>query len=100
MTTGVEVTEAALDDLEELEKETRQRIISKLEDVTDFPEHYLDGLSNFPGDKIRVGDFRLITDRDREEEVIYVVAVLERKHDYRELSSLGEVWENVAKVAE
>lgn len=28
----------------------------------------------------------------RDEHVVYVVAILERKHDYRELSSLEEVW--------
>lgn len=92
MTTAVEVTETALDDLEELERETRQRIVSKLESITDFPDHYLDGLSNFPGYKLRVGDFRIIVDWDRDEEIIYVVAVLERKHDYRELSNLRDVW--------
>lgn len=41
-----------------------------------------------------MGDFRVIIDWNREADVLYVVAILERKHDYRELSSLGEVWES------
>lgn len=86
------MTEKALEDLKELDDKSRKRIFSKLQDITDFPEHYLDGLSNFPGYKIRVGDFRIITDWDQQEKVIYAVAVLKRKHNYRELSKLREVW--------
>lgn len=92
MTTTIEITETALDDLDELDREPRERILSKLESITDFPDHYLDPLTNFPGYKLRVGDFRVIVDRDRGDETIYVVAVLERKHDYRELPRLRNVW--------
>ena len=53
---------------------------------------FLDRLRGVPGYALRVGDFRVIVDWDREADVLYVVEVLERKHDYRELSSLREVW--------
>ncbi|WP_210424111.1 type II toxin-antitoxin system RelE family toxin [Halorussus ruber] len=69
-----------------------ERIISKLEEVADFPDHFLDSLTNFPGYKLRVGDFRVIVDWEVAHETIYVVTVLRRKHDYRELSGLREVW--------
>lgn len=92
MTTAVELTENAFDDLEGLDGESRERIVSKLESVADFPDHYLDPLTNFPGYKLRVGDFRVVVDWDRNEQVVYVVAVLERKHDYRELRSLRNAW--------
>lgn len=92
MTVEIEITETALDTLHDLDREPRERIVSKVEEVVDFPEHYLDPLTNFPGYKLRVGDFRVIVDWHRNDDVLYVVAILERKHDYRELSSLGEVW--------
>lgn len=92
MTTAIEITESALDELEELDGEARDRIASKLEDVVDFPDHYLDPLTDFPGYKLRVGDFRLVLDWNRADETIYVVAILERKHDYRELPNLRKKW--------
>jgi mRNA interferase RelE/StbE len=92
MALDVRITETARDSLADLEVQPRERIVRKLSDVEDFPEHYLDRLTNLPGYALRVGDFRVILDWDREENVLYVVAVLERKHDYRELPGLGEVW--------
>lgn len=92
MTTSVELTENALDDLDELDREPRERIVSKLEDIIDFPDHYLDPLTNFPGYKLRVGDFRIIVDWILEDETIYVIAILKRKHDYRELPNLRKSW--------
>jgi len=58
----------------------------------DFPDHYLDRLSGVPGYKLRVGEFRLVVDWDRERDTSYVVDVFERKHDYRGLVELREVW--------
>lgn len=92
MTTPVEVTENALDELESMDSEPRERIVSKPDSITDFPDHYLDPLTNFPGYKLRVGDLRLIVDWNHETDTIYVIAVLRRKHDYRELPSLREAW--------
>lgn len=92
MSISIQITENALESLRELDDKPCERIISKLESITDFPEHYLDPLTNFPGYKLRVGDYRIIADWDRDDEIIYVVAVLERKHDYRELPNLRDVW--------
>lgn len=92
MGSDIQITDTALDALHDLDTQPRERIISKVENIVDFPEHYLDPLTDFPGHKLRVGDFRVIVDWDRDEGVVYVVAILKRKHDYRELSSLGEVW--------
>lgn len=92
MVTEVRISETALESLRTLDAHTRDRITRKLEEVVDFPEHFLDRLRGIPGYALRVGDFRVIVDWDREADVLYVVEVLERKHDYRELSSLREVW--------
>lgn len=88
----IELTETALETLDGLEVDDRERILTKLSAIGDFPEHYLDGLSGVPGFVLRVGDFRVIVDWDREADVIFVVAVLARKHGYRELGHLGEIW--------
>lgn len=92
MPARVEISDHALDTLHDLEQESRDRIVRKVEDAADYPDHYLDPLTDFPGDTLRVGDFRVVCDWDRDDGVLYVVAVLERKHDYRELPSLREVW--------
>lgn len=92
MTARVQVSESALDTLRDLDGESRDRIVSKVEDAAEYPDHYLDSLTDVPGYKLRVGDFRVVVDWDRGDDTLYVVAVLERKHDYRELPSLREVW--------
>lgn len=79
----IELTETARETLASLEPTDYERIRRKLRTVVDFPAHYLDGLQGVPGYALRVGDFRLIIDWDRESDVLYVVAILERKHDYR-----------------
>jgi len=91
MATEVRLSQTALDTLDSLDAESRERILQKLESGVDLPEHYLDRLRDVPGCRLRVGDFRVVVDWDRNAGVLYVVAVLERKRDYRELSSLREV---------
>ena len=78
--------------LEDLEKEDAQRVIKKLGEIADFPDHFLDGLKNHPGYKLRVGDFRVLVDWDKDDETLYAIDVFERKHEYRELGKYREVW--------
>ncbi len=92
MVARVEVSESALDALRDLDGESRDRIVGKVEDAAEYPDHYLDSLADVPGYKLPVGDFRVVVDWDGGDDTLYVVAVLERKHDYRELSSIREVW--------
>lgn len=92
MATEVRISQTALDTLGAMETRSRERVLTKLEEIVHFPDHFLDRLQGVPGYALRVGDFRVIVDWDREADVLYVVEVLERKHDYRELSSLREVW--------
>ncbi|MGB9986018.1 type II toxin-antitoxin system RelE family toxin [Salarchaeum japonicum] len=78
--------------LDELEREDAQRIIKKLDDILEFPEHFLDRLKNPPGYKLRVGDYRVLIDWDTEDETLYAIDVFERKNEYRELGKYREVW--------
>jgi mRNA interferase RelE/StbE len=86
------LTETLVESLEQLETDTAERIITKLESVDDFPSHFLDRLKNHPGYKLRVGDFRVLIDWDKDNEVLYAIDVFERKKEYRELGTYREVW--------
>lgn len=92
MAQEIVLTETVFQTLERLETDEAERILTKLEEITDFPDHFLDRLKNHPGYKLRVGDFRVLVDWDTENEVIYAIDVFERKHEYRELGQYREVW--------
>ena len=53
----IEWTDRALKDLEDLENHIAQRIIDKVEDACDFPDHYLSPLKGYALHKIRIGDY-------------------------------------------
>jgi Cytotoxic translational repressor of toxin-antitoxin stability system len=88
----VVLTETFFDAVEQLETEGAKRIINKVEDIDDFPSHFLEGLKNHPGYKLRVGDFRVLIDWDKDDETLYAIDVFERKREYRELGKYREVW--------
>lgn len=88
----VVLTETLVESLEHYETEDAQRVVSKLEEIGDFPDHFLDRLKNHPGYKLRVGDFRVLVDWDHGEETIYAIDVFERKKEYRELGRYREIW--------
>jgi len=77
-----EWTEQAIDLLDELQPDVQQRILSKLDEVTEWTDHHLDKLSGYPYYKLRVGDYRVIVSWDREADVILVEAVGHRKNVY------------------
>ena len=80
----VDYSQQAAEQLEGLETETAERIVSKLDDVVWKPEHYLKRLSNSPYYRLRVGDYRAIIDWQRNEdpEVLFVRDVDKRPNIY------------------
>lgn len=88
----IEYTDTIRDALDQLEPDDARRIIKKLDDIVDFPDHYLDRLKNHPGYKLRVGDFRVLMDWDKDTQVLYAIDVFERKREYRELGKYREIW--------
>ena len=86
------LTETFFAAVEQFETEDAKRVINKVEDIADFPSHFLDGLKNHPGYKLRVGDFRVLIDWDKDDETLYAIEVFERKNEYRELGKYREVW--------
>jgi len=75
-------SETAVDKLEKMESKIRTRIINKLDDIKDFPEHYLKPLSNIDGYSLRVGDYRVLIKLKRKEKKILVGTVGHRKNVY------------------
>ena len=88
----VVLTETLVETLEQFETDDAERIITKLEDIGDVPDHFLDRLKNHPGYKLRVGDVRILIDWDKDNDTLYAIDAFERKKEYRELGKYREVW--------
>ncbi len=75
-------SEKALKQLKKLEKDMQRRIISVLERIRIRPEAYITKLVADPSYKLRVGDYRVILDIDRNKLVIFVVLMGHRREIY------------------
>jgi mRNA interferase RelE/StbE len=82
MTYEVVFVESAKKDLLKLDKETQKRIIAALERIRIRPERYVRKLVGDPGYRLRVGDYRVIMDVEREKLIILVLKVGHRKNVY------------------
>lgn len=80
--TDVEITPQAEAHLEELESETRERILKKLGEAQEWTEHRVEKLSGWPYYKLRAGDYRVILTWDRETDILTVEAVGHRRNVY------------------
>ena len=92
MTHDVVLTETFVSTLEQFETQDAKRVINRLEEIVDFPDHFLDRLKNHPGYKLRVGAFRVLVDWDKDDERLYAIDCFQRKKKYRELGKYREVW--------
>jgi len=80
--TDVTYSEQALDQLEGFESETADRILSKVDEAAEWPDHRLESLRGFPYYKLRIGDYRAIITWDRNNETLRVEAVGHRRNVY------------------
>jgi mRNA interferase RelE/StbE len=78
----VEITPQADDQLADLDTEPRERILKKLAEAEDWPDHRLKSLSNYPYYTLRAGDYRAIITWDRNEDRLIVEAVGHRRYVY------------------
>lgn len=78
----VVVSDRAADWLRDAEPETSERIRNKLHDIRDFPEHYLKRLSGQPYYRLRVGDYRVIIDWDKDADELFVRDIRHREGAY------------------
>jgi len=73
----------ALKQLKKLEKNVQERIISSIERIRIKPENYVTKLMGDPAYKLRVGDYRIIMDIEKERFLILVLKVGHRKSIYK-----------------
>lgn len=78
----VEVLSQAEEHLANLENEARERILKKLAEAREWPDHPLDPLSGWEYHTLRAGDYRAIVTWDRSEDVTRVEAVGHRRNVY------------------
>ncbi len=77
-------TDRSEKDLENIEKHIAARIIEKVEDAADLPEHYLSPLRGYDLYKIRAGDYRIIVSIDNDE--MSVITADHRSNVYKSLN--------------
>jgi mRNA interferase RelE/StbE len=65
-----------------LEKTVQERVISALERIRVRPEAFITKLVGDSGYKLRVGDYRIIMDIDKNKLLILIIKVVHRKNIY------------------
>lgn len=72
----------ALDILNKLERQVKERIWSKLQECKQEPFRYLKHLTQIEGYKLRVGDYRLIIDVNEDAKILYILKIGKRSRVY------------------
>lgn len=72
----------AIDFINKLEKDIKERIWNKLQQCKENPFHFLEHLEEIEGYKLRVGDYRLIIDVNNSTKSLKVLKVGHRKNIY------------------
>ncbi len=76
------ISDRAEKQLEKLEKQIQERIISALERIRIRPESYVERLVGDTAYKLRVGDYRVIMDVSKEKLLILVIKIGHRSRVY------------------
>ena len=72
----------ATDFLNKLEKDIKERIWNRIQQCKLNPFHYLEHLEEIEGFKLRVGDYRVIIDVDRTNQILHILKIGHRKNIY------------------
>ena len=78
----IEFTDDALKQLKKLERNIQARILATLERIRVRPEHFLTKLVSDPAYKLRIWDYRLLVDMDKERLMVLVIRIGYRKNVY------------------
>lgn len=80
----VRLTPSGQKTLESLNKDIQIRIKDSLRNTRENPERELEGLENYPYFKLRVGDYRVLIDweKQKQKDILWVFAVGHRKNVY------------------
>ena len=79
---SIKFDKQAIEFLNKLEKEDKERIWNKLQQCKENPFHFLQHLEEIEGYKLRVGDYRLIIDVDKNNQILTVLKAGHRKNIY------------------
>ncbi len=82
MTYEVLFSDLALKQLRKLDQENKQRIIANIERIRIRPEDYVRKLVGDDGYRLRVGNYRVILDLDKEKLIILVLRIGHRRNVY------------------
>jgi len=77
------LSDDAIKQLNRLETNVQERIISVLERIRIRPQAYVKRLVGDPGYSLRVGDYRIIMDIERNNLLILVIKIGHRKNVYK-----------------
>jgi mRNA interferase RelE/StbE len=72
----------ALESLNKLEKQIKQRIWDKIQECKVNPFRFIRHLEEMPGFKLRVGDYRVIIDVNNSTETLIILKIGHRKNIY------------------
>jgi len=75
---------SAVDFLNKLEKDIKERIWNKLQQCKENPFHFLEHLEDIEGYKLRVGDYRIIIDVDKTNQILHILKIGHRKNIYED----------------
>jgi len=76
-------TETSLHQLKKVDKAAAERIIAKVEAVSEMPFRFVKRLKGFDLYVLRVGDYRIIMSIEQKKMVIFVFEVGHRRYIYR-----------------
>jgi len=75
-------TDTSRKQFRKLEKDVQERIIKTLERIRIRPEAYVKKLVGDPGYRLRVGEYRVIIDIEKDKLIILVITIGHRKNIY------------------
>jgi len=73
----------AIKQLNKLERNIKKRIWKKLQKCKKNPFRYLESLTDIDGYKLRVGDYRIIIDVEKEIKILNILKLGHRKKIYK-----------------
>ena len=79
----VRLSDEAIRELSNLDAQQAQRIITKLSQAAENPQHFLKRLSGQDDFKLRAGDYRIIAVLIHSENVVFVEKIGHRKNIYK-----------------
>ncbi|MEK6953705.1 MAG: type II toxin-antitoxin system RelE/ParE family toxin [Candidatus Micrarchaeota archaeon] len=66
-----------------LDKIMKERIAKKLLEIGNNPRRFIEGLTDLPFDKIRIGDYRLFVKLDKAKNTLFIADIVHRKNAYK-----------------